>query len=110
TAKVRALEPGMTAASSYGPMTLAGQVDIVRRHVRDALARGGRATVGSDDSVGEKLIEPVVLVDVPEDSTAMTEETFGPTVVINSVRDLRSEEHTSELQSRFDLVCRPLHE
>src|SRR5437868_1665392 len=22
----------------------------------------------------------------------------------------RSEEHTSELQSRFDLVCRPLHE
>ncbi|HJC29449.1 MAG TPA: aldehyde dehydrogenase family protein [Candidatus Dietzia intestinipullorum] len=88
TAKVRALDPGMTAASSYGPMTLAGQVDIVRRHVRDALARGGRATVGSDDSVGEKLIEPVVLVDVPEDSTAMTEETFGPTVVINSVRDL----------------------
>src|SRR5437868_15509513 len=27
-----------------------------------------------------------------------------------SVRDVRSEEHTSELQSRFDLVCRLLLE
>src|SRR5699024_11496248 len=74
-------------------------VDIVRRHVRDALARGGRATVGSDDSVGEKLIEPVVLVDVPEDSTAMTEETFGPTVVINSVRDLEEAVHKANAGS-----------
>src|SRR5699024_12311081 len=24
-------------------------------------------------------------------------------------RGIRSEEHTSELQSRFDIVCRPLH-
>ncbi|NUR39997.1 MAG: aldehyde dehydrogenase family protein, partial [Streptomyces sp.] len=29
-----------------------------------------------------------VLVDVPEDSPAVTEETFGPTVVINSVADV----------------------
>ncbi len=34
------------------------------------------------------MVEPIVLVDVPEDSTAITEETFGPTVVINSVVDL----------------------
>ena len=33
-------------------------------------------------------VEPVVLVDVPEDSSAVTEETFGPTVVINPVADL----------------------
>src|SRR5699024_11406944 len=29
---------------------------------------------------------------------------------LHSVADLRSEEHTSELQSRFDLVCRLLLE
>lgn len=87
-ARVKALKPGVTTTSSYGPMTLPGQIDIVRRHVEDALARGGTAVVGGKDSVGEKVIEPVVLVDVPEDSTAVTEETFGPTVVINTVADL----------------------
>src|SRR5699024_11685437 len=29
---------------------------------------------------------------------------------INQLKDVRSEEHTSELQSRFDLVCRLLLE
>src|SRR5437868_10573005 len=31
-------------------------------------------------------------------------------MTINAIRSLRSEEHTSELQSRFDLVCRLLLE
>lgn len=87
-AKVRALTPGTSISSSYGPMTMSSQIDIVRRHVKDALARGGKAVVGGEDSVGESIVGPVVLVDVPEDSTAVTEETFGPTVVINSVVDL----------------------
>ncbi|NLD86294.1 MAG: aldehyde dehydrogenase family protein, partial [Actinomycetales bacterium] len=87
-AKVRALTPGVADDASYGPMTLPTQVDIVRRHVKDALARGGRAVIGGEESVGERVVEPVVLVDVPEDSTAITEETFGPTVVINKVGDL----------------------
>ena len=83
TAKVRALNPGTSVSSSYGPMTLPTQVDIIRGHIKDALARGGRAVLGGEESVGEKLVEPVVLVEVPEDSTAVTEETFGPTVVID---------------------------
>ncbi|UVE93972.1 aldehyde dehydrogenase family protein [Dietzia sp. B32] len=88
TAKVRALTPGNSTSSSYGPMTLPAQVDIVRRHVKDALAKGGKAVLGGEESVGEKIVEPIVLVDVPEDSSAVTEETFGPTVVINRVADL----------------------
>ena len=87
-AKVRALTPGTSINSSYGPMTLPSQVDIIRRNVKDAIARGGKAVVGGEESVGERIVEPVVLVDVPEDSTAITEETFGPTVVINKVADL----------------------
>ena len=88
TAKVRALTPGTSVTSSYGPMTLPAQLDIVRRHVTDALNRGGTAVLGGAESVGDRMVEPVVLVDVPEDSSAMTDETFGPTVVINSVGDL----------------------
>src|SRR5207249_11834589 len=33
-----------------------------------------------------------------------------PTITLGVVREVRSEEHTSELQSRFDLVCRLLLE
>ena len=63
------------------------QVDVIRRHIDDALARGGRAVVGGPESVQGTSIAPVVLVDVPEDSTAVREETFGPTLTIARVRD-----------------------
>jgi acyl-CoA reductase-like NAD-dependent aldehyde dehydrogenase len=76
------------AGTQYGPMTMPGQVDVVRRHISDALARGGRAVVGGPDSVQPPYIQPVVLVDVPEDSAAVQEETFGPTVTITRVQDV----------------------
>lgn len=85
---VERLEPGGADTSSYGPMTMPRQREIVARHVSEALAAGARALVGGEDSTAERLIRPVVLVDVPEDNCAMTEETFGPTVVVNRVRDL----------------------
>jgi acyl-CoA reductase-like NAD-dependent aldehyde dehydrogenase len=34
------------------------------------------------------FVDPVVLVDVPEESRAITEETFGPLLVINQVRTM----------------------
>ena len=33
-------------------------------------------------------MQPTVLVDVPEDSRAVSEETFGPTVTVAKVRDM----------------------
>jgi acyl-CoA reductase-like NAD-dependent aldehyde dehydrogenase len=72
----------------YGPMTVASQVDIVRRHIDDALACGGTAVVGGPEAVRPPYVFPVVLTDVPEDSAAMTEETFGPTLVVNPVDNL----------------------
>jgi acyl-CoA reductase-like NAD-dependent aldehyde dehydrogenase len=74
--------------AQLGPMTLPRQLDVVRSHIADALAKGGRAVVGGADSVGERFIQPTVLADVPEDSTAITEETFGPTVTVNKVRSM----------------------
>ncbi|HEX3649765.1 MAG TPA: aldehyde dehydrogenase family protein, partial [Pseudonocardiaceae bacterium] len=86
-AKARPLRTGSHVGANIGPMTMPSQVDVVRGHIADALRRGGTAVVGGLDSVRAPYIGPVVLVDVPEDSAAMTEETFGPTVVINRVRD-----------------------
>ncbi|HXH78089.1 MAG TPA: aldehyde dehydrogenase family protein [Nocardioides sp.] len=79
---------GTDAGAQIGPMTMPSQVDVVRRHVADALARGGRAVVGGADAVGDRFIQPTVLVDVPEDSAAVLEETFGPTVTVRRVRDM----------------------
>jgi len=87
TDRARALRVGAHPGADLGPMTMPEQVDVVRSHIADALARGGQAVVGGLESVRSPYVEPVVLVDVPEDSLAVTEETFGPTMVINRVRD-----------------------
>lgn len=71
-----------------GPITMPSQVDIIRRHVDDALARGGRALVGGPVPEGARFVQPTVLVDVPEDSAAVQEETFGPTVTVSRVRNM----------------------
>ncbi|WP_435742359.1 aldehyde dehydrogenase family protein [Nocardioides sp. SYSU DS0663] len=86
--KARSVHAGTDAEAKLGPMTMAGQLDVVRRHVEDALARGGRAVIGGADAVGDRYVQPTVLVDVPEDSEAVTEETFGPTVTVRRVRSM----------------------
>jgi len=70
-----------------GPMTMPGQLDVVRRHIDDALAAGGRAVLGGPEAVQPPTVAPTVLVDVPEDSAAIREETFGPTLTITRVAD-----------------------
>jgi len=82
------VRPGAGPDASYGPMTMRGQIDVVRRHIADALERGGTALVGGPRSVGDTYIEPVVLLDVPEDSAAVREETFGPTMTITTVANV----------------------
>lgn len=78
---------GLRAASGakLGPMTMESQVGVVSKHIDDALARGGRAVIGGKDSVGARFIQPTILVEVPEDALAITEETFGPTVTVTKV-------------------------
>jgi aldehyde dehydrogenase (NAD+) len=76
------------AARPYGPITMPGQVDVIKAHIDDALACGGRAVVGGPDSVRAPFVEPVILLDVPDRSAAVTDETFGPTMVVTPVCDL----------------------
>ncbi|MEV6812845.1 aldehyde dehydrogenase family protein [Micromonospora sp. NPDC051296] len=75
------------AGADVGPITMPSQLDVIRRHIDDALARGGRAALGGPDAVQPPYAHPTVLVDVPEDSAAVREETFGPTLTVNRVRD-----------------------
>lgn len=74
--------------SPIGPITMPSQLDVIRSHIQDAIDRGGRAVIGGVDAVGERFVQPTILVDVPEDSLAVQEETFGPTVTVAKVRDM----------------------
>ncbi|MFL6108329.1 MAG: aldehyde dehydrogenase family protein [Marmoricola sp.] len=88
TAKAKALEASDNAGSLIGPITMPSQIDIIRRHIDDALAKGGRAVVGGAGAVGERFVQPTILVDVPKESSAWTEETFGPTMTVAKVKDM----------------------
>jgi acyl-CoA reductase-like NAD-dependent aldehyde dehydrogenase len=90
TEQVRTLRPGSDDEAAYGPMTMASQTGIVRRHVEGAATAGGRIVRGDADPSlfpGENYLAPAVLLDVPEDNAAIREETFGPTLTITRVRD-----------------------
>jgi acyl-CoA reductase-like NAD-dependent aldehyde dehydrogenase len=89
--KVRALRqgvPGGPGSVEVGSMTFPNQVDIVERHVDDAVSHGARALTGGHRGTGDGyFFEPTVLVDVTPEMTCMTDETFGPTLPIMKVRD-----------------------
>ncbi|SDC79595.1 Aldehyde dehydrogenase family protein [Geodermatophilus telluris] len=90
TERVRGLRPGSDDGAAYGPMTMAAQADVVRRHLEDATASGGRAVLGGTVDGGSpdaRYVAPTVLLDVPESSAAVQEETFGPTLTITRVAD-----------------------
>jgi len=84
----RAQRLSVGADGEIGPITMPSQVEVIRRHIDDALARGGKALLGGPEAVQPPFVSPTVLVDVPEDSDAVRHETFGPTLVINKVRDV----------------------
>jgi acyl-CoA reductase-like NAD-dependent aldehyde dehydrogenase len=88
TEKARGVRADASPDTQLGPITMPKQLDVIRSHIQDALDRGGRAVVGGIDAVGERFVQPTVLVDVPEDSLAVQEETFGPTVTVAKVRDM----------------------
>ncbi len=86
--KARDLRAEDTPDARIGPITMPSQLGVIRSHITDALERGGRAVLGGPEAVGERYVQPTVLVDVPEDSTAVQEETFGPTMTVTRVRDM----------------------
>ncbi|GID90725.1 aldehyde dehydrogenase family protein [Amorphoplanes digitatis] len=84
-ALMREVTPGAGPDAPYGPMTTPAQPGIIRAHITGALARGARAVVGDAGSVRPPFVDPVLLTGVPEGCAAVTEETFGPVLVVNPV-------------------------
>jgi succinate-semialdehyde dehydrogenase/glutarate-semialdehyde dehydrogenase len=91
--------------TDLGPLTTKGQRDIVIEHVADAVAKGARVLTGGDVPDGDGFFyPPTVLADVTDEMVMMHEETFGPTMPIQRVRDL-DEGIAKANASRFGLTA-----
>ena len=90
--RVRGLRVGPNGADAeidLGPFTSPSQVDIVERHLADAIAKGARVLVGGGrrgDAPGT-FFEPTVLANVDHSMLIMREESFGPLIPVMVVRD-----------------------
>ncbi|HEX8074627.1 MAG TPA: aldehyde dehydrogenase family protein [Thermoleophilaceae bacterium] len=89
--KTRALRQGQSGSGGtveVGAVTFAPQVEIIERHIRDAVDKGAEVVVGGRTAEGEgRYFQPTVLTNVDHTMQIMTDETFGPTLPIMKVRD-----------------------
>lgn len=103
-AETQALEQGYSTAKSspyaLGPMTDPRQIEIVERHIQDALEKGARLLIGGERR--GSYITPGILVDVDHRMLIMQEETFGPLLPIMRVAD-EDEAIAQTNASRFGL-------
>ena len=82
------IKAGYEDGANYGPATMPSQLKVIKTHIDDAEKRGGRFLFGDKSAVKGNFVSPVILADVPEDSKAIIDETFGPTLIINTVRNM----------------------
>ncbi|NRQ32924.1 aldehyde dehydrogenase family protein [Nonomuraea sp. NN258] len=80
--RVATVRPG----EHYGPITMPAQLDVIQRHIDDAV-KSGNVVTGGQDAVKAPYVDPVIVEDVPEDSPAVREETFGPTITVRRTTD-----------------------
>ncbi|MCW2831720.1 MAG: aldehyde dehydrogenase [Aeromicrobium sp.] len=86
--QAKGLRAGPDEGAKIGPITMPSQLAIIKSHIDDAIAKGANVALGGADAVGERFVQPTILTHVPEDSTEITEETFGPTLAINPVASM----------------------
>jgi len=78
----------MNEQTYIGPITRRPQLDVLQAQVQDAVQRGARVLHGGRTLPGPgNWFEPTVLVDVDHSMEIMREESFGPVVGIQKVRD-----------------------
>ena len=85
----KTIHAGAPGDGNYGPATMPSQIKVIQKHIKAAIVDGGTCAYGGPDSVKPPFVQPVILLNVPEDSTAVREETFGPTIIINRVKNMR---------------------
>ncbi|MEY2533535.1 MAG: hypothetical protein QOF29_1445 [bacterium] len=89
--RVRELRQGMDAPGAFetevGAVATSAQLELVQRHVDDAVAKGARVLTGGHAAPDGLFFEPTVLADVDHGMECMREETFGPLLPIMRVAD-----------------------
>ena len=85
---VRDIRAGGDDDAKIGAMTMASQVEVVREHLEDAIAKGATVLCGGPEEINGPFIPPTVLTDVSDDMLIMREETFGPVLPIAQVGSL----------------------
>ena len=88
TKKLR-VGPGADPATDVGPMIRPQHVRRMSDLIEDAKSRGARVLCGGQPraDLGPNFFEPTVIVDVDSTMRLFQEETFGPILAIQTVRD-----------------------
>ena len=73
--------------TTLGPLVRLDAADNVRAQIRQAVKRGAKALLQLKDYPRSPYLPPEVLVDVDHHMDVMVEETFGPVVGIQPVKD-----------------------
>jgi len=81
-AEIRPLRVGGDGEFDIGPFISERQIEIVERHVNEAVERGAKVLAGGKRKGDGLFFEPTVLIDVTDDMAVMSEETFGPVLPI----------------------------
>ncbi len=76
---------GADDEASIGAITMPRQVDVIREHLEDAVARGAKVLLGGPGEIRGHFVPPTVVVDVTPEMKIMKEETFGPILPIARV-------------------------
>ncbi|HKE16399.1 MAG TPA: aldehyde dehydrogenase family protein [Kofleriaceae bacterium] len=84
-AEARQVRWGADDDAHIGAITMPRQVDVIRDHLEDAVARGARVLLGGPGEIRGHFVPPTVLVDVTPAMKIMSEETFGPILPIQRV-------------------------
>ena len=94
----------LEANTNLGPLVRTQAADTVRAQVKQAVKKGAKALLKLKDRPGTPYLPPEVLVNVDHGMDVMTEETFGPVVGIQPVKN---DEHAIELMndSRYGLTA-----
>ncbi|WP_353810354.1 succinic semialdehyde dehydrogenase [Agromyces sp. SYSU T00194] len=73
------IDPAPRSAGDIGTLTTAAQLERVRTHLDDALAKGATVLAGGSHrpEIGPYAFEPTLLADVTPDMLCHAEETFG---------------------------------
>ncbi len=87
--KVRTLRQAGSGEYDLGPMIWPRQLEVIERHIADARDKGANIVTGGkrNEALGDMFYEATVLTEVNHDMAIMTEETFGPVLPIQRVRD-----------------------